>query len=169
MAGTPLRRERLKQAEAAADNSKAELAAMRLAIIAKGLNPEDFGAAALSEPPALEAYSDLLPRQVLRIAGEGKSIEEIRIMLGFTTTQEKAWADQYVEFAAALVRVRAREEAFWQGQARQLASSGDRAGFQAVEALIQRRFHTDNAKGDASQLVHVHIGKPLDKRVSDEG
>jgi len=168
MAGTPLRRERLKAAEAVADDIRAELAAMRLAIIAKGLDPADFGAAALAEPPQLTAYSELLPRQVMRLASEGKSIEEIRIMLGFTPAQETEWANLYVDMSVALLRVRAREEAFWQGQARQLATSGDRAGFQAVSALIERRFNTDNAKGDASQLVRVHIGKPLEQRVVDE-
>lgn len=168
MAGTPLRRERLKQATAAADEVRAELTAIRTQLIAKGLNPEDFGMAAAVEPPSLEAYSELLPRQILRLAGEGKAIEEIRVMLGFSLAQESEWANQYVDMAAALLRVRAREEAFWQGQARHLAASGDRAGFQAVEALIARRFHTDNSRGNAAALVHVYIGKPLDKRGSDD-
>ena len=164
MAGTPLRRERLKAAEAAADEIKAELAAMRLAIVRAGLNPADFGAAALAEPVQLTDYTPSLPLQLQRLASEGKSIEEIRIMLGFTEAQERDWANSYVDMAAALLRVRAREEAFWQGQARHLAASGDRAGFQAVSALIDRRFHSDSSKGDASQLVHVHVAKPLDKR-----
>ena len=169
MAGTPLRRERLKQATAVADEVRAELTAIRTQMIARGLNPEDYGMAAAYEPPSLQAYSDLLPRQVLRLAGEGKAIEEIRVMLGFSLAQEVEWSNQYVDMAAALLRVRAREEAFWQGQARQLAASGDRAGFQAVEALIARRFHSDNSRGDATQLVHVYIGKPLDKRTDDNG
>lgn len=168
MAGTPLRRERLKAAEAAADDIRAELTAMRLAIVRAGLDPADFGAAALAEPVQLTEYLPTLPLQVQRLASEGKSIEEIRILLGFTEAQEREWGQSYVDMGSALLRVRAREEAFWQGQARHLAASGDRAGFQSVSALIERRFHTDSSKGDAASLVHVHIGKPLDKRVSDE-
>lgn len=168
MAGQPLRRERIKQAEARAEEARAELQAVRLAIIRAGLNPEDFGAAALVEPVQLEAYSDLLPRQVMRLAAEGKSIEESRVMLGFTQAQEQQWADLYVDFREALARTRAREEAFWQGQARQLAAAGDRPGFVAVSALIERRFHSDNSAADASQLVVLHIGARLDQPVAKD-
>lgn len=168
MAGTPLRRERLKQAEAAADVVKAELTAIRLAIIRAGLDPAKFGAAALAEPVQLDSYHQGLPLQLLRLASEGKSLEETRVMLGFTEAQEQQWADLYVDFREALLRVRAREEAFWQGQARHLAASGDRAGFQAVSALIERRYHSDSSKGDASQLIQVLVGARLDQPVRDE-
>ena len=168
MAGQPLRRERIKQAEAGAEEARAELNAMRLALIRAGLKPEDYGASALVEPMHLTAYSDLLPRQVQRLAAEGKSIEESRVLLGFTEAQEQEWASSYVDFREALARTRAREEAFWQGQARQLAAAGDRPGFVAVSALIERRFHGDNSKADASNLVVVHAGARLDKPVAKD-
>lgn len=168
MAGQPIRRERAKQAEAKADEAQAQLHAVRINLIRRGLDPEEFGAGGAPEVATLSAYDATLPLRVSRLSGEGQAIEEIRISLGFTEAQEREWADQYVDFAAALARVRAREVAFWQRQARQLAAAGDRAGFTSVSALIDKRFNSDSARGDASQLIQVHIGKPLEQRVDDD-
>jgi hypothetical protein len=169
MAGTPVRRERAKVAQAETEAARAELAQLRLALVRKGLDPADFGARAIVESALLTRYEPDLPLRVSRLASEGQSIEEIRVQLGFTDAQEREWCNSYVDFAAAVLRVRAREEAFWQGEARLAAKTGDRAAFNSLTALIERRFNAGNAAGNAADLVVVHIGKPLDEPVSKDG
>lgn len=168
MAGQPIRRERAKQAEAVADAARAELHKMRLAMVRRGLDPAEFGGQAVTDAPLLKAYQPDLPLRMSRLSSEGQSIEEIRVAIGFTEAQEREWCNSYVDFAAAIARTRAREEAFWQGQARQLAAAGDRAGFTAVSALIDKRFNSNSAIGNAADLVVVHIGKPLDEPVAKD-
>lgn len=162
MAGQPQRRERIKQAEATAEDAKGQIETVRLAMIRKGLDPADFGVAALTEPTMLSEYDPRLPLQVARFASAGQSIEEIRVLAGFTEGQERDWCSSYVDFSAAIARIRAREEAFWHGQARQAAKSGDRPGFNSITALIDKRFN-NVAIGNAADLLHVHVASPLSK------
>lgn len=169
MAGRPQARAQRLALAAEADAGAKRVARIRAALIAAGLDPDQFDTEGPRQAAPLDAYSPALPLQMLRLAGEGLGIEEIRAELGFTEAQERDWAQSYVDMSAALSRVHAKEQAFWHAQARIAAQAGDRAGWQAATTLIARRFEAGTDKGDASQLVHVHIGKPLDKRVSDDG
>lgn len=166
MAGGPQRREKLKAAEAATDDVKVRLDAVRLALIRDGIDPNKYDAeAAKFEPPCLTGYLNTLPLAVARLASDGKSIEEIRIALGFTTRQEAEWSELYVAFYEALARVREREQAFWAMQARQAAKTGDRPGFAAISALIQKKFADNAGASDAVNLLHLRPGHRRDQPV----
>ena len=168
MAGRPQARAQRMALAAEADMGAKRVAAIRAALIAEGLDPDRFDTETPRQVTPLADYTPTLPLQMIRLAGEGLGIEEIRAELGFTEAQEREWAQSYVDMAGALTRVHARERAFWHSQARIAAQAGDRAGWQAATTLIAKRFEAGETKGDAAQLVHVHVGKPLDKRVSDE-
>lgn len=169
MAGRPQARAQRLALAAEADAGTKRVGRIRAALIAAGLDPDQFDDEGPRQAAPLEAYSPALPMQMMRLAGEGLGIEEIRAELGFSEPQEREWANSYVDMAAALSRVHAKEQAFWHAQARIAAQAGDRAGWQAATTLIARRFEAGADKGDASHLVHVHIAKPLDKRVRNEG
>lgn len=169
MAGRPKARAARLEAAAQVDATAKRVDQMRQAMIADGLDPDRYDTEAPRQIAQLEDYAPGLALRMMRLAGEGLSLEEIRADLGFTEDQERAWSQQYVDFASAVTRVHARERAFWHSQARIAAQAGDRAGWQAATTLIAKRFEGGQAQGDASQLIHVHIGKPLDKRTDGEG
>lgn len=169
MAGMPLRREKLKAAEGATEEIRARLDAMRVNLVKLGIDPNKVDpAGAVFEAPSLTKYASTLPLALARLASTGQSIEEIRIALGFTEAQQREWSDSYVDFREAIARVRAREEAFWQGQARQAAKTGDRPGFTAISALIQKRFTENASNNDATVLLSLRPGHRRAQPVSTD-
>lgn len=168
MAGRPKARAQRLELASQADATTKRIARIRAALAADGLDPNRYDTEGPRHVQALEAYAPALPQQMVRMASEGLSIEEIRAELGFTEGQEREWAEQYVDFSQALSRVHARERAYWHAQARIAAQAGDRAGWQAATTLISKRFEGPERAGNAQELVHVHIGKPLEQRVDDE-
>jgi hypothetical protein len=161
-------REKLAGAEAERDAAAKRLDGVLAALLLDGIDPARYDPEiAKRAPPRLERYAPALPMQVARLADMGQSIEEIRVSLGFTDAQESEWRQRYVDFDAAVSRVRAREEAYWQRQARKMADGGDRASLTAITSLIQKRFIDSGSRGNAADLVHVHLGSRLHKPDSE--
>lgn len=169
MAGQPATREKLKNAQTSVADYELRLQRIRLAIAAAGLDPSRFDDQAPAPAALLLDYDPALPMRVLRLAGEGQSMEEIREALGFSERQQKAWVDLYVDFAGACSRARTREEAFWLRQMRLAANSGDRTSVASIQALISKRFTDTAALGDAGDLVVVHVGQRLAQPERDDG
>ena len=167
MAGQPATREKLKNAQSSVAEYELRLQHIRIALAAAGLDPSRFDDKAPSPAALMLDYDQALPMRVLRLAGEGQSMEEIREALGFTEAQQKQWADSYVDFAGACSRARSREEAFWLQQMRLAANSGDRTSVASIQSLISKRFQEGTSLGNAADLVHVHIGSRLAQ--PDEG
>lgn len=161
MAGSPQKRAAIQSAESAAAEAVAKLNAMRAALIAAGLDPEQFDTTSHDTAPALADYHHSLPREIGRLAGLGHSLEEIRIILGYTEAQEEDWRGRYVGFSNAIDRARAQEQGFWLAQVRAAAKGGDRSSLGAITALIDKRFHSNKAAGNAAALVSVRIGGRL--------
>ena len=171
MAGRPRTRERLLSAEAAVqDQAKdydARLQRIHTNLIRLGIEPNQVDTDAQPSPVILKDYDPGLPLAIMRLAGTGQGLEEIREQLGFSEGQERAWSHQYVDFAAAVSRARAREEAFWYRQQRLAASAGDRTSVASIGSLIAKKFLSHEAQGDASDMLHIRA-KRLDQQVQDD-
>lgn len=172
MAGRPKTRQRLQLAEAQVENLAQEhidrLQRIHTNLVKRGIDPKEVDAEAPGAAVMLTDYSPDLPLAIVRLAGSGQPLEVIRDVLGFSEAQQRDWANSYVDFAGAISRARAREEAFWYRQLGTAAASGDRTSLTSIQALITKKFISEQALGDASDLVHVHIGKPLEKRVASD-
>lgn len=172
MAGRPRTRQRLQLAEAQVENLAQEhidrVQRIHLNLIKRGIDPQEIDADAPGAAVMLAEYSPDLPLAIVRLAGSGQPLEVIRDTLGFSEAQQRDWSDQYVDFAGAISRARAREEAFWYRQLNTAAASGDRTSLTSIQALITKKFMAEQHQGDAQQLVHVFIGKPLEQRVDDD-
>lgn len=172
MAGRPLTRQRAQLAEAAVENqAQAHLERIQrihTALAKRGIDPAEIDTSAPPATPPMTEYTPDLPMAVLRLAGAGQAIEEIRDTLGFSEAQQQAWAHSYVDMASAISRARAREEAFWLRQMRVAAESGDRTSVTSIQSLISKRFMDTVTLGNAADLVVVHIGARLDQRVSED-
>lgn len=172
MAGRPKTRQRAQLAEAAVENQAQahmeRLQRIHVNLVRKGIDPKEIDTDAPASATTLEAYAPELPLSVLRLAGAGQALEEIRDTLGFTEAQQRAWSEQYADFAAAISRARAREEAFWYRQMHTAAASGDRTSVTSIQSLISKKFLSEAALGDAVDLVHVVVGARLDKPVAKD-
>lgn len=162
MAGSPLKRARIAAAKQEAGDATARLDAMRAALLAAGLDPNDYDDDQdATAGDMLAEYNQALPREVYRLAKLGQSPAEIRVQLGFTELQENDWRNRYVELDAAIVRARDLHRAFWDGQARIAAQTGDTSTFRSVTTLIEKTFLTTGGRGNAANLVVV---KSIPKR-----
>lgn len=159
MAGSPRKRAEITEAKQQAQSHAERLDAMRAAMIKAGLDPNQF------DPSnddtilaAVEEYTPAIASEVARLSKQGRPIEEIRTILGFTEAQERDWRARYVEFERTLVRAREAEQGFWAAQARIAVKSGDRSQFTAVANLIDKRYGSKGAEGDAEDIVRINWG-----------
>lgn len=160
MAGRPQTRAKLEALQRDAEAARSELTAYRARLIAAGIDPDTLQPADTSSEPSftLEDYDPTLPDRLIALAEQGQDIVEIRISLRYTAMQENQWKDRYVRFAAALARAHEMSHAYWLRQYKTVVASGDRSQANAILALIDKRFMSSGARGDASRLVNVRTG-----------
>ena len=163
MAGSPLKRARVQEAQQQAGNATARLEAMRAALIRDGIDPNRYDDASeeCEAPLLVTEYTPAITREVYRLARQGLSPTEIRVQIGYTETMEEAWNGRYVEFGAALTRARELYRAFWDQQVRQAAQAGDTGALRGAIALIEKTILTGGQRGDASKLVRVTTAPKL--------
>ena len=169
MAGQPKTRERMQGAETKVSELSGRLDRMRIALLKAGQNPNDYDldTDALDLKP-LDHYQPRLPAEVIRLARQGKQLEEIRALLGFSDGQEAAWCEKYVDFSSAVVRARELNRAFWEKSLREASESGDRSAATGIMHLIDKRFYNNGAQGNAGVLLHLRAGQRRAQPVAED-
>jgi hypothetical protein len=148
----------MASAEASVSALEARLNAFRSALIQRGLDPNELDPDEDARLQAsIAAYSPAVAAEVVRLAANGRSLEEIRPILGYTEHQEREWSGEYVDFAAALARAREWNRSYWERQLRDASNGGDRATMSALLHMIDKRFYSSGASGDAASLVTIRI------------
>lgn len=158
MAGKPITRERLKQAEIELAEVKQQLEhlggadAARQARQQRTFEPREFN----------EASRAALIAELLSMADEGATVDEIAAAWNVEAADVVAWGEADVHFGTALRRARTRARAAISAMFRKALTAGRGLPGSLVERLLALYPATDAADGDASEVVHVHSMRAAD-------
>lgn len=113
-------------------------------------------------PEPLQEYTPELPQKVLALAVVGLATSELRAELGMSLQQQVDWQAEHPQFAAAINRAKDLAHAYWQRLSRQSLEGKDWKFPYAqtqrfVETMLQDEDGESVARGDASELIHLHI------------
>ncbi len=103
-------------------------------------------------------YMDVYPELILELSSAGALNCDLYVSLDICKETFFQWVNAYPEFEDAYRRARARSEAYWARQLKEMTLAKDDKGAKACIMILNNNFGWGNNEARGSTTNHIQIG-----------